>query len=245
MLENAGGKLFLLSDQNLDVFQYHTDDESVTWEKSTMRSWLNGYAASENTGGDSGTDYSQKSNDSFIGDAFAAEERTAIASTNVVNDNNPDNNTPDKVFLLSIDEAGNSGYGFVDNNSRISTNTDYVAGGGKIGSSGMSGVGAADVWWLRSPGDDGRYAAYVYGDGIVRARGHLVNSNYVAVRPAFNLNLESVLFTSAAENGKAGTTGELTEIGDYGGSEWKMTVSDANRQFAVTETAATCCATAG
>ena len=56
VLSNSDGKLFLLSDQNLDVFQYHTDWESVTWEKSTMRSWLNGYGASENTGGDSGTD---------------------------------------------------------------------------------------------------------------------------------------------------------------------------------------------
>ena len=31
VLENADGQLFLLSDQNLDVFQYHTDNESVTW----------------------------------------------------------------------------------------------------------------------------------------------------------------------------------------------------------------------
>ena len=55
--EEGSGTLFLLSDQNLDVFQYHTDNESVTWEKSTMRSWLNGYDASQNIGGDSGIDY--------------------------------------------------------------------------------------------------------------------------------------------------------------------------------------------
>ena len=30
VLSNADGRLFLLSDQNLDVFQYHTDWESVT-----------------------------------------------------------------------------------------------------------------------------------------------------------------------------------------------------------------------
>ena len=30
VLSNASGQLFLLSDQNLDVFQYHTDNESVT-----------------------------------------------------------------------------------------------------------------------------------------------------------------------------------------------------------------------
>ena len=39
VLSNANGQLFLLSDQNLDVFQYHTEKENVTWETSTMRSW--------------------------------------------------------------------------------------------------------------------------------------------------------------------------------------------------------------
>ena len=38
VLENAEGQLFLISDQNLDVFQYHTDWEEITWERSTMRS---------------------------------------------------------------------------------------------------------------------------------------------------------------------------------------------------------------
>ena len=31
VLADESGKLFLLSDQNLDVFQYHTNDETVTW----------------------------------------------------------------------------------------------------------------------------------------------------------------------------------------------------------------------
>ena len=38
VLSNANDQLFLLSDQNLDVFQYHTENEDVTWETSTMRS---------------------------------------------------------------------------------------------------------------------------------------------------------------------------------------------------------------
>ena len=55
VLENADGQLFPLSDQNLDVFQYHTDNESVTWETRTTRSWSPGYDASPNTGGDKGS----------------------------------------------------------------------------------------------------------------------------------------------------------------------------------------------
>lgn len=156
VLESANGQLFLLSDQNLDVFQYHTEYESVTWETSTMRSWLNGYSASHNTGGSSSTDYTS---DNFINTAFSEKEQGAIADTTVVNDDNPTygteggNDTTDKIFLLSIEEVQNADYGFTDNSSRIATNTAYVAGGGKIGSSYMNGVGEADYWWLRSPGD--------------------------------------------------------------------------------------------
>ena len=153
VLENADGQLFLLSDQNLDVFQYHTDNESVTWETSTMRSWLNGYDASHNTGGDSGIDYTS---DNFIGTAFSAKEQAAIADTEVFNDDNPTygteggNNTTNQIFLLSIAEAQNSSY-FADNSSRIATNTAYVAGGGKLGSSYMNGVGEADYPRLDFP----------------------------------------------------------------------------------------------
>ena len=251
VLENADGQLFLLSDQNLDVFQYHTDRESVTWEKSTMRSWLNGYSASHNTGGSSGTDYTS---DNFIGAAFSEKEQKAIAETEVVNDDNPTygteggDNTNDKIFLLSIAEANNDSY-FADNNSRIATNTAYVAGGGKLGSSYMNGVGEANYWWLRSPGDLDHRAAGVSVDGGVGRYGHSVRIAYNAVRPAFNLDLTSVLFTSAAVGGKipAASSGgnqggeaadAIFEIGDYDGSEWKLTLLDNSRNFAVTEEAA-------
>ena len=232
VLENANGQLFLLSDQNLDVFQYHTDSESVTWEKSTMRSWLNGYSASHNTGGDSGTDYTS---DNFIGTAFSEKEQGAIADTTVVNDDNPTygteggENTNDKIFLLSIAEAQNSSY-FADDNSRIATNTAYVADGGKI-DGGMSVVGEADYWWLRSPGDDDDIAAYVNDNGGVRSFGPNVDFVITAVRPAFNLDLTSVLFTSAAVGGKSanGMDSGLTAIGNYDGNEWKLTILDEDR----------------
>ena len=85
VLSSTGGQLFLLADQNLDVFQYHTEEETVTWETSTMRSWLNGYRASSNTGGDNGTDYT---GDNFLDAAFSAKEQNAIVVTAVVNDDN-------------------------------------------------------------------------------------------------------------------------------------------------------------
>ena len=238
VLENANGQLFLLSDQNLDVFQYHVDYESVTWATSTMRSWLNGYGAAQNTGSDNGIDYTD---DNFIDTAFSEKEQKAIAETEVVNDDNPThgteggNNTTDQIFLLSIAEAQNSSY-FADNSSRIATNTAYVAGGGKL-SSYMNGVGAADYWWLRSPGYDDSDAADVDRNGGVFSGGIDVYNVSDAVRPAFNLNLNSVLFTSAAVGGKSasGMDSGLTAVDDYTGSEWKLTLLDETREFAVTE----------
>ena len=51
--------LFMVSDQNLDVFVYHEELEAVTWATSTMRSWLNGLAENEGNGGDA-IDYTAK-----------------------------------------------------------------------------------------------------------------------------------------------------------------------------------------
>ena len=57
-------------------------------------------------------------------------------------------------------------------------------------------------WWLRSPGEPSFSAAIVDGSGEVFDNGmHHISEKY-GVRPAFNLNLNSVLFTSAAVGGK-------------------------------------------
>ena len=121
----------------------------------------------------------------------------------------------DKVFFLSAEEAENSAYGFTDDNARIAN----------YGNS-------AGVWWLRSPyAIFTTYAGVVFGDGPVYA---YVVSGVWAARPAFNLNLNSVLFASAAVGGKP--DGGLTPISEYTGNEWKLTLKDSNRNFAVTET---------
>ena len=120
----------------------------------------------------------------------------------------------DKVFFLSAAEAENSAYGFTDDNARIAN----------YGNS-------AGVWWLRSPyAIFTTYAGVVFGDGPVYA---YVVSGVWAARPAFNLNLNSVLFASAAVGGKP--NGGLTPIPEYSGNEWKLTLKDSNRNFAVTE----------
>ena len=90
-------------------------------------------------------------------------------------------------------------------------------------------------WWLRSPGSDKYRLAVVRSEDSVQYSGFsvLIFNNYRTVRPAFNLNLNSVLFASAAVGGKP--DGGLTEVSKYSGNEWKLTLLDSRRNFAVTE----------
>ena len=103
-----------------------------------------------------------------------------------------------------------------------------------------AGLGGTSDYWLRSAYvADSSWAGAVlrYGDPY----NHTVDNYYVWVRPAFNLNLNSVLFTSAAEGGKSsGAEGAdaLTQISDYTGSEWKLTLLDESRSsFSIGTTA--------
>ena len=91
---------------------------------------------------------------------------------------------------------------------------------------------ASSYWWLRSPGAKNRDVASVDGFANIDHDGIDI-SNIWGVRPAFNLNLNSVLFASAAVGGKP--DGGLTEVSKYSGNEWKLTLLDSRRNFAVTE----------
>ena len=91
-------------------------------------------------------------------------------------------------------------------------------------------------WWLRSPCKLSSSAAVVHGNGEVLDDGMYHTSDEFGVRPAFNLNLNSVLFTSAAVDRKP--DGGLTAVPKYIVNEWKLTLLDNSRNFAVTETTA-------
>ena len=226
VLNRNGNDALLLADVALDDQKYNTNYEYVTWETSSMRSWLNGYGASVNK---PKIDYSKKN---FINFAFTSTQRNAIKTTSIVNDNNimygtaGGKNTSDKVFLLSESEVYNTdtaaGYGFVkdcdtDNEARgslcstyayamgtwrgYSTDTDYTRYNGNI------------HWWLRSPGYDSNYAAVVNSYGWVHRSGSYVYDYDDGVRPALHLNLSSsnlysyagTVCSDAMKNGESGT----------------------------------------
>ena len=86
---------------------------------------------------------------------------------------------------------------------------------------------ASSYWWLRSPDED-YSTAFVAGRGEVRYYGGYSTSKEFGVRPAFDLNLDSVLFASATVGGKP--DGGLQPVSpNYTGNEWKLTLYDSKR----------------
>ena len=215
VLENAGGKLFLLSDALLGKKQYHEDWEDVTWDKSTIRSWLNGYGAEEN---DSGKDYS---GDHFLIPFYPAET-AAIPQTALTTGGNPDfpstvggGDTKDRVFYLSWEEVTEAKYGFAEANAY-----DYARR-------------ASDSWWLRTPGFSNSNVALVDTNGKIYPAGNMAPVTSISSRPALKMALSALLFASPAEGGKSsGDPGPdaLQPVGGYGGSEWKLTLLDPARK---------------
>ena len=163
------GKALVISEYALDAKPYNTEDDDITWEECSLRSWLN---------------------EDFYQAAFSEEEQELIALTQVVNEDNPDygieggNDTEDKVFLLSIAEAREY---FADDESRMCYATQYAKDNGAYV---YDGTGAS-FWWLRSPGLVSRGAAGVNPIGGVGAGGRLVIEADDVVRPALFINLDS------------------------------------------------------
>ena len=85
---------------------------------------------------------------------------------------------------------------------------------------------ASSFWWLRSPGAKALDVASVDGFGNIDHDGIDI-SNIWRVRPAFNLNSDSVLFASAAVGGKPDG---FKAVPEYTGNEWKLT-DEIDEQF--------------
>ena len=243
VLKVNGNQVLLLSDLVLDGQKYNAQSEVITWETSTIRSWLNGYGASYNN---QRNDYSGKN---FIGSALSSKERTAIVNTFLVNAKNSyfgtdgGNDTTDKIFLLSESEtSGDSGveHGFVSGSEDI---TIYDEAGRSKSSTYAKAMGIGSnmkyrgnsSWWLRSPGLYGSLAAYVRYDGCVSDYGKEIDysDDHVGVRAALNLNLSSSIHIFAGTVCSDGTIREENResAGNSGNSGGNSTpnVSDTSR----------------
>lgn len=156
VLAKEDNRILLVTKDIVEVKKYHEKLEEVTWETCDIRKWLN---------------------EEYIKSAFTPEEKSLIMTTHLENKDNDEysieggNDTEDKVFLLSIDEANNY---FTDNDSRIALNNE----------------GTATWWFLRSPGLGNRSAADVKKIGVVYPHGDAINNDFCGIRPAMWISVE-------------------------------------------------------
>ncbi len=164
--KNAAGQYLIISEKGLTYEPYNEHFLTVTWENSTIRSWLNGYDASYNS------ECKSYTSDNFIDEAFTAAEKAKIVAVNVAAHANPNcsrdpgNMTTDRIFLLSIIEAETY---FTSDADRKVTNT---------------------TWWLRTPGkaQKTQSVACVNVDGSIDYDG-IIDDLSISVRPALWVNL--------------------------------------------------------
>lgn len=178
VLAVENGKALLLSEKILDCKPYNDKNNNVTWEICTLRKWLN---------------------DEFYNTSFNADEKVKIQTTQLVNKDNPKhgtsggNDTNDKVFLLSIADVLNPGYGFsadesAEDPARRALVTDFAESNGVfvVHDYYISGCGS---WWLRSPGDNQNGACSVFRNGDILHYSSSLDVPSLGVRPAVWIKL--------------------------------------------------------
>ncbi len=195
VLSSDGKELFVLSKYALDCIPYNIKNEKVTWENCTLRKWLN---------------------DDFYNAVFSKSEMSMIKTTEVKNDDNPvvgteygsegGNDTKDQIFVLSMNEATNTSYGFnsdyrkEDIYRRCSATKyakaqgvqsyDQIATGSQWKEYTTAEGEPTCYWWLRTPGLTS--FTVTGGDiaGGIHSYGYQVYDKIFAVRPAMVLNIE-------------------------------------------------------
>ena len=161
VLKEVGNSILVVSKYGLESMPYNTTGVDVTWETCTLRKWLN---------------------ETFVNDAFSAEEQSKIEITNVSADKNPNYNTnpgsatQDKVFLLSTNSFDTE-YGKCAASKYAKEHGAYTFGAYTTESGELT-----CQWWLRTPGIFQRAAACVYCDGSIKDR--TVDRDDICVRPA-------------------------------------------------------------
>ena len=142
--------MLVIADREICMKAYHNIWEEITWENCSLRQWLNVAYYEEN---------------------FSEEEKEAILECDIKTPDNIEchtnggNDTKDRIWLLSIDEAWTY---FKDDQDRST----------------------GSRWWLRSPGYLQSYPAFVFGEGLVSDHVYYADEAY-GVRPVLLLDLNS------------------------------------------------------
>ena len=217
-------KTMLLDCDSL-LFYSKFDDNSNEWSTSYLKRYLNSEKGE-------GYDYSSEG---FLTTAFTSSEQSAIASSTKISVDSSDGNegicscfkwttlNDDKIFLLDVKEACNTSYGYskddsaIINRQKTGNNNDTTS------------------WWLRSAAIIGFDLIGIVDDGLF----DLVNrvpSEKVYVSPDLNVNLSSILLSSATGVGKTSAiTKDSDQINTIASNEWKLTLKDAGKTVNVTK----------
>lgn len=187
ILERDGQNALLISKCGLDTKPYDTNENGTTWEKSTIRMWLNAI---------------------FYNKAFNSAEQAIILTTSVDNNKeqcysswskNDGNNTQDKIFLLSYAEVKKyfdvvywKNAGPKENKKpRIAPTAYAIAQGASTFSLYKTVDGADSGWWLRSLGQNGIEVAAVGASGCLHSFSAYETS--ASIRPAMWVNIDSLI----------------------------------------------------
>ena len=183
VIKCENGEALLLSDIVLDKQKYNKRLKKVTWEKSTLRKWLN---------------------KKFMNRAFSSSEQEAIRTTKVINEDNyyyktdGGNDTLDKIYLLSLSETDEEKeYGFTDSYGMTIKYSNYAD------------LCDYQYWWLRTPGEKNISAAAVdmFGEAYV---GGGESDMELGIRPVLHLNLLATDDYSYA--GKMASDGTVNQV---------------------------------
>ena len=191
ILENdvENKKLLLMSKYIIDSEMFNKENVSTTWEKSSIREWLN---------------------KTFYELTFDRDEKEKIIETEVLNNDDANmltiagNNTRDYIFLLNIEESNKYFNNSSDNVNGIklaATYGTYFSKEGKNTKYSKSGRNRLKVmrdynltdntwwakeynyYWLRSIGNEQNKVAVVNPFGIINTEGEIADSIYIGVRP--------------------------------------------------------------
>jgi len=221
VLSNNNGELLVLAENIIESRAYNQIYTSITWETSTLRSWLN--------------------ND-FYNSAFSVAEKSKIETSNIVNPDYPStpaieggNDTTDKIFILSANEVWKSSYGFTSSGgtdaARKAQGTEFSKSQGLYvdSTSGSSNIGNSK-FWLRTPGVQSDYACYIGAGGEVYNGTRVYNASH-GVRPAFRIKLSA----EAAESGDSFAYNNQSYEKDLAVLGAKL-VSDFDKNLTIKET---------
>lgn len=176
ILSEENGEVFLLCDSVIAAHQY--DAQNNKYAMSDIRLWLNS------------TFYETAFDDFQKLIILITEVDNSMASAGSTSNSSVNENTHDRIFLLSYAEATNSEYGFTENKTRRMLTSDYSrATGAGMNTSSYSYYGNGE-WWLRSPITPGTGFARVVGHSGESSGGININATSLGVVPALRIRLE-------------------------------------------------------